>query len=80
MLQRIWQRWRRGAESENDDGDDSSDGYDGDDSNDDIDEEDEQEGALGNHKLGAIYQFIRAMPEVFEEAPATGEVQLMDID
>ena len=28
--------------------------------------------AIGKHKLGAIYQFIRAMPEVFEPAPAAG--------
>ena len=27
------------------------------------------EAQIGNHKLGAIYQFIRAMPEVFEPAP-----------
>ena len=25
---------------------------------------------VGKHKLGAIYQFIHAMPEVFEPAPA----------
>ena len=28
---------------------------------------------INNHKLGAIYQFVRAMPEVFEPAPAAGE-------
>jgi hypothetical protein len=27
---------------------------------------DNNEAGIGNHKLGAIYQFIRAMPEVFE--------------
>ena len=27
---------------------------------------------VGRHKLGAIYQFIRAMPEVFEPAPTSG--------
>ena len=44
-----------------------------------------EEVGVGRHKLGAIYQFIRAMPEVFEPAPvaAGGErrgsrVQLMD--
>ena len=31
---------------------------------------DNNEAGIGNHKLGAIYQFIRAMPEVFEPAPA----------
>jgi hypothetical protein len=30
---------------------------------------DNNEAGIGNHKLGAIYQFIRAMPEVFEPAP-----------
>ena len=29
------------------------------------------EAGIGNHKLGAIYQFIRAMPEIFEPTPAT---------
>jgi hypothetical protein len=33
---------------------------------------DDQEG-INNHKLGAIYQFVRAMPEVVEPAPAAGE-------
>ena len=28
---------------------------------------------INNHKLGTIYQFIRAMPEVFEPTPAAGE-------
>ena len=27
---------------------------------------------VGRHKLGVIYQFVRAMPEVFEPAPAEG--------
>ena len=31
------------------------------------------EARIGKHKLGAIYQFIRAMPDVFEPAPAAGE-------
>ena len=30
------------------------------------------EAGIDKHKLGAIYQFIRAMPEVFEPAPAAG--------
>ena len=31
--------------------------------------EDADETVIGKNKLGAIYQFIRAMPEVFEPAP-----------
>jgi Ran GTPase-activating protein (RanGAP) involved in mRNA processing and transport len=31
--------------------------------------ENNEEVGVGRHKLGAIYQFIRAMPEVFEPAP-----------
>ena len=31
---------------------------------------------IGRRKLGTIYQFIRAMPEVFEPAPAPGGMQL----
>ena len=30
------------------------------------------EAGIGNHKLGAIYQFIRAMQEIFEPAPGSG--------
>jgi len=30
------------------------------------------EASQTQHKLGVIYQFIRAMPEVFEPAPAAG--------
>ena len=32
--------------------------------------ENNEEVGVGRHKLGAIYQFIRAIPEVFEPAPA----------
>ena len=32
----------------------------------------EYQAQIGNHKLGAIYQFIRAMPEVFEPGPGSG--------
>ena len=31
------------------------------------------EDVIDKHKLGTIYQFIRAMPEVFEPVPAAGE-------
>ena len=30
------------------------------------------EAGVGRHKLGVIYQFVRAMPEVFEPAPSAG--------
>ena len=34
--------------------------------------ENNEEVGVGRHKLGAIYQFIRAMPEVFEPGPGSG--------
>ena len=34
--------------------------------------ENENETGIGNHKLGAIYQFIRAMPDVFAPVPTLG--------
>ena len=37
-----------------------------------ITENDDEVPGIGKQKLGAIYQFIRAMPEVFEPVPATG--------
>ena len=38
----------------------------------------DDEAGTDRHKLGAIYQFIRAMPEIFEPAPAAGsEMQSM---
>ena len=33
---------------------------------------DNEEG-IGKRRLSVIYQFIRAMPEVFEPAPAAGD-------
>ena len=36
--------------------------------------------AIDKQKLGAIYQFIRAMPEVFEPAPAVGEKRKRGVD
>jgi len=36
----------------------------------DYDEDDISEAGIDNQKLGAIYQFIRAMPDVIEPAPA----------
>ena len=33
----------------------------------------EHEARIGKQKLGTIYQFIRAMPEVFEPAPGVGD-------
>ena len=34
--------------------------------------EDTSETGIGKAKFGAIYQFIRAMPEIFDPAPASG--------
>ena len=37
------------------------------------DDDDDDVSGIDNQKLGAIYQFIRDMPEFFDPAPAAGE-------
>jgi len=60
-----WFERARSIVEDNDSDYDDSDGE---------DDEDNDDAGIGKQKLGAIYQFIRAMPEVFEPSPgARGE-------
>jgi hypothetical protein len=59
-----WFERARYIANNNDDEDDSDE--------EDSDEDDEKSDDVDNQMLGAIYQFIRAMPEVFEPVPVTG--------
>jgi hypothetical protein len=55
-------------ENDNDEYEDDDDEFSGCDD----DDETNDEAGISKEKLGAIYQFIRAMPEVFEPVPVTG--------